>query len=128
MRDKKRIETMMKKLRQCWEFTSTQTFYDLLFSLYHDTPEQWTDYYKEDDFWAMNMEDYKMAHIANDPASKLNNTQLEILHCVEKLWKEYYDLRFPQIINLIYNIVGSDITDEQILLQLQKEVGDTYAN
>lgn len=124
MRDKKRIKTIMKKLQQCWEFTPEVTFYELIFYLYHDNPEQWTDYYKEDEYWIANMEDYKLAHIANNTSTNISELQKKILNDVEAIWENYYDLRFPQICNLLYSIIGENIDDIDVENILQKKVGE----
>lgn len=128
MRDKNRIKELMKKLKQCWDFTPDTTFYELLFALYHDTPENWTDFYKEDDFWLINMEDYKMVHIADNLFFGINKKQEKILNNMQKLWEKHYDLRFPQIVNLIYTIAQNETSNEKIAMALEKEVGEIYAN
>lgn len=122
MRDKNRIKPLMKKLKQCWEFTPELTIYELLYNLYHDIPDKWTLYYQEDDFWMKNMEDYKLAHIADNIGVELNQTQKEILNLIEFIWEQEYDLRFPQMSNLILFTIEKNMDDSYALVKIQERL------
>lgn len=124
MRDKNRIKTLMKTIKECWEFNPDISFYELLYGLYHDIPEEWNLYYKEDDFWKMNMEDYKLANLGNENYNGLNKVQKEILTHMKTLWEKYYDLRFPQICNVLYSELDKYQSDLDVLESLRKKVGD----
>lgn len=131
MRDKKRIRILMEKLQEYWETSNDLCFYKLLYSLYHDIPDQWNYYYKEDDFWQMEIENSKLDNLSKGTSKKLSKVQKEILNTVVILWEDNCDLRFPQLCNLIYskiveNAIDKDniqVDDVSILQVLQKEVG-----
>lgn len=122
MRDKNRIKPLMKKLKQCWEFTPELTIYEFLYNLYHDIPDKWALYYQEDDFWMKNMEDYKLAHIADNIGVELNQTQKEILNLIESIWEQEYDLRFPQMSNLILFTIEENMDDSYALVKIQERL------
>lgn len=131
MRDKKRIRILMEKLQEYWETSNNLCFYKLLYSLYHDIPDQWNYYYKEDDFWQMEIENSKLDNLSKGESKKLSKVQKEILNAVVILWEDNCDLRFPQLCNLIYstiveNAIDKDniqVDDVSILQVLQKEAG-----
>lgn len=133
MRDKERIEVIMKKLQEYWETEPNLCFYKLLYSIYHDIPDQWNYYYKEDDFWKMEIENSRLDNLDKNMPKELSKVQKEILSVVTIFWENNYDLRFPQLCNLIYFKVVENAIDKSniqvddihVLQTLQKEVGGT---
>lgn len=123
MRDKNRIKPLIEKLQECWEVSGRETFYKLLFNLYHDIDDKWTDYYKEDDYWEDSMNSYIESGLELNNIKSLGETQQEILVCVMQLWEKYYDLRFPQLCNLIYSMIDENISDNNALQILKDRLG-----
>lgn len=122
MRDKNRIQPLMEKLKQCWEITPELTIYELLYNLYHDIPDKWVLYYQEDDFWMKNMENYKLTHLSNNVNIELDNIQKDILNAIKIVWEQRYDLRFPQICNLIFSIIEGNVKNLYALDYIQERL------
>ena len=125
MRDKNRISNIVDSLENTWRLNSEMSFYNLIWNIYHDNDEQWTLYYKEDDYWGIYIEkvyciDYD--NLLNTNA--LSKTQKDLITLFKVIWEKYYDFRFPQICNLIYNFVNDKTSDEQVLEILKGKVGE----
>ena len=69
-----------------------------------------------------NMEDYKLAHIADNIGVKLNQTQKEILNLIESIWEQEYDLRFTQMSNLILFTIEENMDDSYALVKIQERL------
>ncbi|HIR74596.1 TPA: hypothetical protein IAB95_03765, partial [Candidatus Ventrenecus avicola] len=98
---------------------------NLIWNIYHDDDEQWTLYYKEDDYWEIYIE--KNFHIDYEKlldTSALSKMQKDLIILFKVIWEKYYDFRFPQICNLIYNFVNDKTSDEQVLEILKEKVGE----
>lgn len=124
MRDKNRIGTIVDSLENVWRLNPDISFFNLIWDIYHDD-EQWTLYYKEDDYWEAYIEknfciDYKKI-LDTKPLSK---QQKDLIILFKTIWEEYYDLRFPQACNLIYHFIADKTSDEQILKILKEKVGE----
>ena len=122
MRDKNRIQPLMEKLKQCWEITPELTIYELLYNLYHDIPDKRVLYYQEDDFWMKNMENYKLTHLSNNVNIELDNIQKDILNAIEIVWEQRYDLRFPQMCNLIFSVIEGNVKNLCALDYIQERL------
>lgn len=124
MRDKNRIGTIIDSLENAWRLNPDTSFFNLIWDIYHDD-EQWTLYYKEDDYWEAYIEkkfciDYKKI-LDTEPLSK---QQKDLIILFKTIWEEYYDLRLPQVCNLIYRFIADKTSDEQVLKILKEKVGE----
>lgn len=130
MRNKNRIANIMGLLTNAWKIKPDVCFYELLLEVYHDDEEQWTLYYKEDDYWENKIkESFNIDNISSNLSyNNMSELQKEIIDSFEIIWEKYFDLRFPQICNLIYNFVGKDISDENMLKTLKKKAGELLGN
>ena len=125
MRDKNRINKIVDSLENAWRLNSEMSFYNLIWNIYHDDDEQWTLYYKEDDYWEIYIE--KNFHIDYEKlldTSALSKMQKDLIILFKVICEKYYDFRFPQICNLIYNFVNDKTSDEQVLEILKEKVGE----
>lgn len=130
MRNKDRIKPMVELLENAWRLNPTMCFYELLWRVYHDDEEQWQLYYKEDDFWKDNIVDTFSINYEKflEDATILSDTQRKLILIFKMLWDRNYDLRFPQICNVVYDIVGDNVSDENMLNILIQKVGDLDGN
>lgn len=125
MRDKNRINKIVDSLENAWRLNPKMSFYNLIWNIYHDDDEQWTLYYKEDDYWEIYIE--KNFHIDYEKlldTSALSKMQKDLIILFKVIWEKYYDFRFPQTCNLIYNFVNDKTSDEQVLEILKEKVGE----
>lgn len=132
-RDKNRISTIIDELFSCWTIAKpTYHIVDFLreFYNYDNTGKNISDFYKEDDFWLEKIKNVKNFQLGNPVIAVVSEDAFHhktaILSLIKNLWDINYDLRFPQIVDLVCMYINRNMTDEEVIQKLQSEVDEYY--